>query len=72
MKLFEAVLSCFWLPFGRRTFYGGLLRYNYYIATGLGEVKGASNETDGIPETAVAPINPEWVENVGPGASRSP
>eukprot|EP00434_Breviolum_minutum_P010852 symbB.v1.2.009568.t1/scaffold598.1/size183230/10 len=35
----------------RRTFYGGLLRYNYYIS-------------DGIAETAVAPINVEWVENV--------
>ena len=26
-------------------------------------------ETDGIPESAVAPINPEWVENVGAGAA---
>eukprot|EP00435_Cladocopium_sp_Y103_P022136 s1953_g5.t1 len=35
----------------RRTFYGGLLRYNYYIS-------------DGIAESAVAPINTEWLENV--------
>ncbi|CAE7649665.1 unnamed protein product [Symbiodinium microadriaticum] len=36
----------------RRVFYGTLLRYNYYIE-------------DGIADSAVAPINPEWVENVG-------
>lgn len=35
----------------RRTFYGGLLRYNYYIS-------------DGIADSAVAPINTEWLENV--------
>ncbi|CAJ1377275.1 unnamed protein product, partial [Effrenium voratum] len=35
----------------RRMFYGGLLRYNYYVNAGIG---------DG----AVAPVNNEWLENV--------
>eukprot|EP00931_Biecheleriopsis_adriatica_P059470 TRINITY_DN3558_c0_g1_i1.p1 TRINITY_DN3558_c0_g1~~TRINITY_DN3558_c0_g1_i1.p1 ORF type:complete len:4293 (+),score=1112.20 TRINITY_DN3558_c0_g1_i1:173-13051(+) len=36
----------------KRTFYGGLLRYRYYLG-------------EGIRDCEVAPINPEWVENVG-------
>eukprot|EP00930_Biecheleria_cincta_P034372 TRINITY_DN23765_c0_g1_i1.p1 TRINITY_DN23765_c0_g1~~TRINITY_DN23765_c0_g1_i1.p1 ORF type:complete len:4302 (-),score=866.21 TRINITY_DN23765_c0_g1_i1:110-13015(-) len=36
----------------KRTFYGGLLRYNYYV-------------TEGIRDSEVAPINTEWVDNVG-------
>ncbi|CAJ1351311.1 unnamed protein product [Effrenium voratum] len=37
----------------RRMFYGGLLRYNYYVASA------------GIGDGAVAPVNNEWLENVG-------
>lgn len=36
----------------RRTFYGGLLRYRYYV-------------NEGIKDEAVSPINRTWVDNIG-------